>query len=35
MKYLLMMNIRPDAGTGLPWSPEDMAASGKHMQQIW
>ena len=26
MKYLLMMNMRPDDGPGQPWTPEDVAA---------
>ncbi|GIH05266.1 hypothetical protein Rhe02_33330 [Rhizocola hellebori] len=35
MKYLLMMNLRPDNGGGQPWTAQDMQASGQHMQQIW
>ena len=37
MKYLLMMNHRPDEGhdPSQAWTPQDMQASWKHMQQIW
>jgi len=37
MKYLLMMNHRPEEGTEpeQPWTPEERQASWKHMQQIW
>ncbi len=37
MKYMLMMNHRPDEGAEpeQSWTPEDIEASWKHMQQIW
>jgi hypothetical protein len=35
MKYVLMMNHRPDEGAEPEsWTPEDVEASWKHMQQI-